>query len=103
MNFPSLCRLRNDVLEAISRARVNKMFVLRAIFKDLEPSDLMYPRGEEPESEFKRSVQKFKENVSTKLATSHAVQLSLPGKIIHFVKVKNRESELIYSSCFYFS
>jgi hypothetical protein len=36
------------------------MFVLRAIFKDLEPSDLMYPRGEEPESEFKKSVDRFK-------------------------------------------
>jgi hypothetical protein len=60
LNFISLCRLRNDVLDAISRARVNKMFVLRAIFKDLEPSDLMYPRGEEPESEFKRSVDRFK-------------------------------------------
>lgn len=88
LNFPALCRLRNDVLDAISRARVNKMFVLRAIFKDLEPSDLMYVRGEEPDSEFKQSVSKFKETINRKLMKSHPIQLSIPGKIVHFVKVK---------------
>ena len=99
LNFPSLCRLRNDVLDAISRARVNKMFVLRAIFKDLEPNDLMYPRGEEPDSEFKRSVEKFKDNINRKLADKHSVQLSIPGKVVHFVKVKRGEPALFCSSC----
>ncbi len=60
LNFPALCRLRNDVLDAISRAKVNKMVVLGSIFKDVEPSDLMYARGEEPDSEFKQSVAKYK-------------------------------------------
>lgn len=84
MNFPSLCQLRNDVLEAISRARVNKMLIMKAIFRNMKPDDLMYPIGEEPETEFKRSVQTFKQHIQQRSIELAEHPLALPGKIIHF-------------------
>jgi hypothetical protein len=61
LNFLSLCKLRNDILDAIARAKVNKMVIMRAILMTgLSPEDVMYPRGEEPESTFKVAVTKFK-------------------------------------------
>lgn len=59
MNFKNVCSLRSDVLHAISRSKVNKMYVMQSIFKDFAPEDLMYAKGEEPESEFKASIRKF--------------------------------------------
>lgn len=53
-------RLRNEVLDAISRAKVNKMYIMQAIFKEFASDDLMYPPGAEPESEFKKGVTAFK-------------------------------------------
>ena len=60
LSFKSLCRLRNDVLDAISRARVNKMLIMQAIFRDFESDDLMHPSGQEPDSPFKRGIAEFK-------------------------------------------
>lgn len=60
LSFVSLCRLRNDVLDAISRARVNKMLIMQALFKEIASEDLMYPKGAEPDSKFKSGVQSFK-------------------------------------------
>ena len=60
LGFRSLCRLRNDVLDAISRARVNKMLIMQAIFKYFNSEDLMYPPGQEPDTPFKRSINDFK-------------------------------------------
>lgn len=59
MNFKNICALRTEVLNAISRAKVNKMYVMQSIFKDYAPEDLMYAKGEEPDSEFKASIRKF--------------------------------------------
>lgn len=59
LNFQSLCQLRNDVLDAIARARVNKMLVMKAMFRNMTPDDLMYPPGQEPDTEFSRSVKNF--------------------------------------------
>lgn len=60
LNYHSVSKLRNDVLDAISRARVNKMFIMQAIFKEFHPNDLMFPSGKEPESQFKKEISKFK-------------------------------------------
>jgi len=60
LSFRSLCTLRNRVLDAISRAKVNKVYVMKALFHDHDPSEFMHPEGQEPESEFKRQVQQFK-------------------------------------------
>lgn len=59
LSFRSLCALRNDVLDAISRAKVNKMTIFRSIFKrEVTADELMFERGEEPPSEFKNFVQR---------------------------------------------
>ena len=86
LNFRSLCKLRNDVLDAISRARVNKMMIMQAIFKEFNSEDLMYPAGQEPDSPFKRGIEKFKGLILQRLQ-EQSVELGLPGKIIHFAKV----------------
>mmetsp|Transcript_8707 Transcript_8707/g.19113 ORF Transcript_8707/g.19113 Transcript_8707/m.19113 type:complete len:753 (+) Transcript_8707:114-2372(+) len=85
LSFPSLCQLRNSVLDAISRARVNKMMIMHAIFKDLDSEDLMYPAGQEPDSAFKRGITVFKALMEKRLAMLQ-VELSLPGRIVHFKK-----------------
>lgn len=61
LNFHSLVKLRNDVLDAISRAKVNKMVIMRTIFlKDIRPDDLMFEEGQEPDTPFKASLEVFK-------------------------------------------
>lgn len=60
LSFRSLCNLRNQVLDAISRARINKVYIMKALFHDVSSEELMYPVGQEPESEFKKQVQQFK-------------------------------------------
>lgn len=60
LNFTSICVLRNEILDAICRAKVSKMLVMQAIFREFDNDELMYPPGEEPDSEFKRSIVKYK-------------------------------------------
>jgi hypothetical protein len=60
MSFLSLNSLRNDILDCISRARVNKMVIMQAIFRDFDSDDLMYRAGQEPDSLFKLNVAAFK-------------------------------------------
>ncbi len=64
LNFFSICALRNEVLDAISRAKVNKMLIMQALFRDFDSEDLMHPAGEEPDSDFKRSIVKFKVGIA---------------------------------------
>jgi hypothetical protein len=59
LSFPSLCQLRNEILDSICRAKVNKFYIMRAMFKDFHPNDLMYEEGEEPDSVFKMSVEEY--------------------------------------------
>jgi hypothetical protein len=79
-------------LDAISRARVNKVYILKALFRDVSSEELMYPLGQEPDSSFKKLVAKFKATVQVRLdAMQH--ELFLPGKILHLQrtsKVKER-------------
>lgn len=49
-----------DVLDCISRARVNKIYVMQSLFRNFDVDDLMFPQGQEPLSEFKKSVDIFK-------------------------------------------
>ena len=51
-----VCMYVLDVLDCISRARVNKIYVMQSLFRNFEVDDLMYPHGQEPLSEFKKSV-----------------------------------------------
>jgi hypothetical protein len=61
LGFRSLCKLRNDILDAICRAKKNKLQILYAIFsRNQDAKDLLHKRGEEPDSKFKEAVFKFK-------------------------------------------
>lgn len=61
LNFRSLVKLRNDILDAIARAKVNKMVIMRTIFlKDIRAEDLMHAEGDVPDTPFKASLQTFK-------------------------------------------
>jgi sn1-specific diacylglycerol lipase len=61
LNFRSLVKLRNDILDAIARAKVNKMVIMRSIFlKDIRAEDLMHPEGDAPDTPFRASLQTFK-------------------------------------------
>jgi hypothetical protein len=90
LSFRSLCRLRNDVLDAISRARVNKMMIMQALFKDFDAADLMYPPGQEPDTPFKQSITEFKELMRVRLEAQQ-IPLCLPGRIIHLAKSSKSE------------
>jgi hypothetical protein len=61
VGFRSLCKLRNDILDAICRAKKNKLQILYSMFsRNQDAKDLLYKRGEEPNSKFKEEVIKFK-------------------------------------------
>lgn len=60
LSFPSICRLRNEVLDAICRAKTSKMHIMQAIFRDFAAEDLLYEPGQEPDSELKRSIAHYK-------------------------------------------
>jgi len=86
MSFLSLNTLRNDILDCISRARVNKMCVMQAIFRDFDIDDLMYRAGQEPPSQFKQNVAAFKAEIQSRIEVAHIVPLFLPGRIIFLAK-----------------
>ncbi len=56
VSFQSICRLRNDVLDAICRAKTSKAHIMQAVFRDFEVDDLLYAPGSEPDSELRRSI-----------------------------------------------
>lgn len=85
LSFRSLCALRNQVLDAISRAKVNKVYIMKALFKDLPVEDLMHPEGQEPDSAFKQQVQIFKDTLQKRLDKLEH-ELFLPGRIIHIAR-----------------
>ena len=90
----SLAKLRNDVLDSISRAKVSKMMIMQALFKDFDPDLLLYPRGKAPASDFLTNVSEFisKSNKNISNITKE-VPLCIPGRIVHLIKAKD-------ASCF---
>jgi hypothetical protein len=73
LSFFSLSKLRDEVLDCICRSKVNKSKIIQSMFMKFESSELMsqtrhghrieeflYSPGEEPESEFRTSVNNFK-------------------------------------------
>ncbi len=112
LNFPAICELRNEVLDAISRAKVSKMLIMQAIFRDFDVRDLMYPRGEAPESDFKTNISKFQvrrffalsfvgvivsaqDFIKATLANLALHELCLPGRILHLSKVGTGEKVVL--------
>lgn len=64
LNVPAIVQLRNEVLDAIARAKVSKMLIMQALFRDFEVGDLMHPKGREPDSQFKANIAKFQASPS---------------------------------------
>ncbi len=60
LGFRSLCKLRDDILECIARAKVSKMRIMMSLLSNVVPSDLMYEKGNEPPSKFKQESRNFK-------------------------------------------
>ena len=76
--------MRKDILDAISRAKVNKMVIMQAMFKEYvaQVDDLMHVRGTEPDSEFAKSVREFNARMDARQDQGVGVftALSLPGR-----------------------
>eukprot|EP01039_Chlorochromonas_danica_P005092 gene5092-5596_t len=101
-SFRSLCQLRENLLDAICRARRPKIFILRALTLDYERDELLYPPGEEPDSPFKRRLEKFKEEVRPTYEEVEEKELCIAGIIVHFVRVRapNTDGRDAEQSCF---
>ena len=86
----SLAKLRNDVLDSISRAKVSKMMIMQALFKEFDPDLLLYPRGQAPASDFLTNVSEFisKSNKNISNITKE-VPLYIPGRIVHLIKAED--------------
>jgi predicted lipase len=60
MSFRSICQLRDSVLDCICRAKKSKTAILRSAINNLQKEDLLYEPGEEPPSELKDVLLRFK-------------------------------------------
>jgi hypothetical protein len=61
LSLRSVSKLRCEILDSITRAKVNKMVIMQGLFREYvaQVDDLLYPSGQEPVSEFSRSVHAF--------------------------------------------
>ena len=61
LSLRAVSKLRCEILDSISRAKVNKMVIMQGLFREYvaQVDDLLYPSGQEPASEFSRSVHAF--------------------------------------------
>ena len=95
-NLQTLSHLRERVLNALSRAKVNKSKILQTIFKDFEVDELMYDEGKQPENKYTDIINKFNEKIEEKNSMNdHVPQCAIPGRIIHFV----RNEDTVSTSC----
>jgi hypothetical protein len=89
MSLHAMTRLREKVLDCIVRARVHKLFVIQALFKDVKSAAVMYPHEEAPESDFKACVDQYKLKMSHRVfGDGDQVKplLYLPGRALHLLK-----------------
>jgi sn1-specific diacylglycerol lipase len=90
LSFTSLHSLRSKVLKNIARCKVNKMYILQAIYKEVEENEVMHDKDKIPESAFNTLVEKFETYVAEKTVVSiKCLDLCIPGKVIHFMQDKN--------------
>jgi hypothetical protein len=61
LSLRSVSKLRCEILDSITRAKVNKMVIMQGLFREYvaQVDDLLYSSGQEPVSEFSRSVHAF--------------------------------------------
>ena len=98
LTYFSVCHLRERVLDALLRAKVNKFKILRSTQKDFDENTFMFKPGEEPDSEFKRSIEAFKAKIHSRHASDLTPQVAVSGKIIHLICVDKTQRGV--SNCF---
>ena len=84
MSFRGLADLREQVLDGIARAKVNKAHIMQSIFREVDVDAFLYPPGLEPRSRFRCMVQTF--TAQAQQRASRMQPLFLPGRIIHLSK-----------------
>eukprot|EP01041_Mallomonas_annulata_P007760 gene7760-15877_t len=88
LSVRSLAAMREQVLDAISRAKVNKMVVMQALFKEYvnQVDDLLYEPGTEPDSPFARSTTAYSLNMRDRAPELCPTPLHVAGRIIYLAK-----------------
>lgn len=94
-SLQSISKIREDILNSLARAKVHKLKIFQSIFKKSEGENkvesLLFPEGEEPDSLFKRRVERYNTSMFTNrdiYCNGSVIRplLYLPGKIFHMVK-----------------
>ncbi len=88
LSLRSLCTFRNDILSAIARAKVNKMYIVQSLFRDMTSEEVLFAKGEEPSSQFQDACNKYTLETEEQLKKLGQTELFVPGKIIHFIKTR---------------
>lgn len=87
LGLSTLNHLREEVLRSITRAKINKTYIMRTLVEELDVNDVMHRVGQEPQSDFKTAVDSFLLHMRKKHESAGQVQeLVLPGKVIALVK-----------------
>ena len=86
LSIRSFSLLREEILDAVSRAKVNKIKIIQSLFRDSDVDELLMKTA--PDSEFKRVMLEYNEKMLAEVARLNPVPLYIPGKIIHFVKLR---------------
>lgn len=100
MSITSMNNIREQVLDTICRSKINKTQILQTLFRDLPIEDVLYTPGTEPPSDFKSAVDNFNTHmrqVNDHDVTREVVKLVIPGRIIHYVKSKDRKYSRQYN------
>lgn len=90
----SLNHLRDQVLDCIVRARVNKTQIMQTLFRTMDVGEFLYEPEAVPPSKFKESVDAFRRMMKQRNATeldasdggTIGENLTIPGAIIHLVR-----------------
>jgi len=87
LGLGTLNHLREEVLRSITRAKLNKTYIMRTLVEELDVDDVMYPAGNEPASDFKDAVDNFLEHMRRKNESAGKLhELVLPGRVVALVK-----------------
>ncbi len=85
-SFHSIIRLKLRTLDAISRAKANKMTIFKSSFRHTPISELVYKVGAEPDCEFNRNMNRFKGIQEARLQSHLRLVMHIPGDIIYLEK-----------------
>lgn len=87
LNYSVLINLRERVLDCLARTKVNKNYIAQCLYKDFELNQLLYEHEEATitHKKFVDSTKQFKEHVHGKYSQDKRPQLTLAGRIFHFM------------------